>query len=271
MVLGFGRKRIERGNSSPWSTIDPRDSAVGTADDAQTSAANNWEEERDWDWFLESPPGPWEMEKPDESDDTDESDNRKVPFENLPEEVEEEESDVSRVPVESGAWTISVLCMGLGLIAACLIIPQADANRRLVYEREQLRLELTQVQKQAAVNKEFLAKMETDPQLTERLAQREMRDVEQGETIVNVKPDAATNQGVSASAKSMSPFTLVDVPPPPALEPYRPVGGVFSELCRSPQSHVYIMGFGMLLVACGLVLGGPAKTRDAIHSSPVAA
>ena len=191
---------------------------------------------------------------------TGEEDDMTVPAENLPEEVEIEEEDEAYSPsvaTESGAWTISVLCMGLGLIAACLIIPQADANRRLVYEREQLRLELAQVQKQTAVNQEFLAKMESDPQLTERLAQREMRAVEQGEAIINV-------QNTSAPAGNMSPFTLVNVPPPAALTPYEPVGGVFAQLCRNPQSHIYILGMGMFFVAGGLVLGGPAKVKNLV-------
>src|SRR5580698_6962616 len=55
-----------------------------------------------------------------------------------------------------GGWTIAVLCIGLSLIAACVIIPQADANRRLAYERQRLRRDLDQIQKQVAVNSEFL-------------------------------------------------------------------------------------------------------------------
>ena len=80
---------------------------------------------------------------------------------------------------EKTAWRLDrcgFCAWGWELIAACLIIPQADTNRRLVYQREQLKLDLTQVQKQIGLNKEFLLKMESDPQLTERLAQREMPD-----------------------------------------------------------------------------------------------
>ena len=87
-------------------------------------------------------------------------------------------------------------------------------------------MELAQVQKQTSVNQEFLAKMESDPQLTERLAQREMHAVEQGEAIVNMKTDGAPAGNSPASAQSMSPFTLVNIPPPAALAPYQPVGGV---------------------------------------------
>jgi len=261
MLLSFGGKKFGGGVSLPWSSINPKDEA---------GAPTTWETDAKADWFLKTPPGEWQMEAPQlqavESDQA-ENDNVTHPFESLPNEVEQEEEEAypSRAGAETGAWTISMLCMGLGLIAACLIIPQADANRRLVYERQQLRLELAQVQKQTAVNQEFLAKMESDPQLTERLAQREMRAVEQGEAIVNTQSDGASGRDLPASG-SMSPFTLVNVPPPAALAPYQPVGGILSALCLNPRSHICVLGIGMFFVAGGLVLGGPVKLKDAVDS-----
>lgn len=254
MVLGIGRNKLGRGIALPWSSITPREGA---------GDATTWEQENKGQWFLKSPPGDWQMEAApqlaaSESDQA-EDDNLIAPFETIPEEVEQEEAYPPCATADSGAWTISMLCMGLGLIAACLIIPQADANRRLVYERQQLRMELAQVQKQTSVNQEFLSKMESDPQLTERLAQREMHAVEQGEAIVNVKNDGSSSTG------SMSPFTLVNVPPPAALVPYRPVGGILAQLCLDPRSHIYILGMGMFCVAGGLVLGGPAKMKGPIE------
>ena len=255
MFLGFSWKKPKKQIALPWESIDSRDGAGVNAAEASTGD----------DWFLEPPPGEWEMNpRPSDGSEEIEADALAAPIDQLPEEVEEEEPYPPRTGAETGAWTISVLCMGLGLIAACLVIPQADANRKLVYEREQLRLELTQVQKQNSVNREFLAKMESDPQLTERLAQREMHAVEQGETVVDVNSSAP----VMGSA---SPFSLVDVPAPPPLEPYQPVGGVLADLCRNPQTHVYVLGIGMFLVACGLVLGGPSKITaplDADLTSP---
>jgi hypothetical protein len=102
--------------------------------------------------------------------------------------------------------------------------------------------------------------MEHDPQLTERLAQREMRAVQQGEAIVNT-PLVSSAQSASADAERMSPFNIVNVPPPAALPPYQPVGGYFARLCRSPQSHVYLLGAGMILVAGGLALGEAQRPR----------
>jgi hypothetical protein len=253
MVLGFGRIKSQTSPPVPWSSIDP---AEGQGD------ATTWEPENTGEWFLKTPPGDWKMDAETAPTaieaEQDESDNLAAPFETLPQEVEEEEPYPPRMAAETGAWTIAFLCMGLGLIAACLIIPQADANRRLVYEREQLRMELMQTQKQTALNRDFLSKMESDPQLTERLAQREMHAVEQGQAVVNL------NDGVAADG-SMSPYTLVNVPPPPPLAPYHPVGGVLASLCLNPDSRVYVLGFGMFCVAGGLVLGGPAKMKNPIE------
>ena len=159
---------------------------------------------------------------------------------------------------ESGGWTITGLCIGLGLIAACVIIPQADANRRLCYERDTLRVDLAQLQKQTAVNREFLAKVEVDPQLVERLAQRQMKMLPQGEAVLNLKGDEALAAGAedtAAAAQRVSPFSILRVPPPPSLPAYQPVGGTLAAACRHPQSQLYLLGAGMFLVAVGLVMG----------------
>lgn len=165
--------------------------------------------------------------------------------------------------LDGGGWTIAILCIGLALIAACVLIPQADANRRLVYEREKLRRDLDQINRQSAVNQEFLAKIQNDPQLAERLAQRQMRMVRQGATVLDLHSDRALPQGAAASAsldaEQMSPFMIVHVPAPPPLEAYKPVGGLLATLCRQPHSQLYLLGAGMLMVATGLVLGDSGK------------
>jgi hypothetical protein len=77
-----------------------------------------------------------------------------------------------------------MLCAGIAIIAACLLIPQADANRRLVYERTKLQADLEAVEKQVAVNDEFLRKVADDANLAERLAQRQMKMIRQGTRIL---------------------------------------------------------------------------------------
>jgi hypothetical protein len=245
MVLKLGSSVGQRA-SLPWESIDPADRLGATDKDKEEGVK----------WFTNAPPGEWEMDgsAPTAEAADDSAAAGPTPIDSLS-EVEEEEAAGPARKSDGGGWTVAVLCMGLGLIAACLIIPQADANRRLVYQREQLKLDLTQVQKQIGLNKEFLLKMEIDPQLTERLAQREMRAVKQGESVVAVNSGNDSGKGRS-SAEQMSPFGIVNVPPPAALEPYRPAGGMFAELCRDPRSHMYILGGGMMLVAVGLTLGG---------------
>jgi hypothetical protein len=258
MVVRLGGGGNAQPGTLPWESIDSQEGKVPT----------NWDAQSGGQWHLETPPGDWQMESlpepPQGLGDEVEKDNLTTPFDFPEPEVEDEEAYPPRVAAETGGWTIAILCMGLGIIAACLVIPQADANRRLVYEREKLRLDLTQVQKQIAVNHEFLSEMEHDPQLTERLAQREMRAVQQGEAIVDTRPDARSAKSPSADAERMSPFNIINVPPPAALAPYKPVGGYFSSLCRSPQSHVYLLGAGMILVAGGLVLGGAQAPRSGL-------
>jgi hypothetical protein len=232
----------------PWESIDSREGKEPTT----------WEADSAGQWFLESPPGDWKMEpapsvqgKPDLQA-TDEELSVPPVVSDL---VEEEEDSFPATP-DGGGWTVAILCVGMSLIAACAIIPQADANRRLVYEREILRQDLSQIHSQISVNHEFLSKLESDPQLTERLAQREMRVVPQGQTALDMKPAGNSVQTASMAAARMSPFSILNVPAPAALAPYRPVGGQFAELCRGSHSHGFVLGAGMIMIAAGLVMDG---------------
>src|SRR5690242_14281732 len=54
--------------------------------------------------------------------------------------IPREEPD--EAPTRGGGWTIPILCAGIALIACCVLIPQADANRRLIYERQMLKMDL---------------------------------------------------------------------------------------------------------------------------------
>jgi len=146
-----------------------------------------------------------------------------------------------------GGWTIPILCLGIGLIACCILIPQADQNRRLVYEKEKLRLDLEQLDHQVAINDQFLKKLGQDPTLSQRLAQRQMKLVPAGTAILDLKNDEQSQES--------SPYLLVSLPPPARLEPYRAVGGFLADLCRDTKTKLYMMGAGLMLMAAGLVLG----------------
>ena len=150
-------------------------------------------------------------------------------------------------PVRAGGWTLPLLCAGLALIACCVLIPQADANRRVAYERQMLRSDLESIEKQIKVNDEFLRKVADDPTLAQRLAERQMKVIPQGTRVLELKHEQEGN--------SMSPFELVSVAPPPPLPPYKPLGGVIAALCYNPQSRLYLIGASLLMIAVGLVMG----------------
>jgi hypothetical protein len=184
---------------------------------------------------------------------------RPVPAEPLAE-------DLGPAP-KGGGWTVTTLCAGVAILACCVLIPQTDANRRLAYEREKLKLDLESVKKQVATNEEFLRRVADDPNLAERLAQRQMKIIRQGTRVLELK-DArragATDQRLGSSSPAptpdeVSPFHLVHVPPPPPMPPYEPVGGTLANLCYHPQSRLYLIGTGLLLMAAGLVLGLGSK------------
>jgi len=147
-----------------------------------------------------------------------------------------------------GGWTIPMICMGIAMIACCVLIPAAEENRRLVFEREHLRADLEQISRQTEVNDEFLKRVADDPSLSERLAQRQMKMVRQGTSILELR-------GESTSTRDMSPYELTTLAPPPETPPYHPRGGFLGTLVSNPRSQLYVMGGGMLFVAAGLVLG----------------
>jgi hypothetical protein len=158
--------------------------------------------------------------------------------------------DIQHPRSGGGAFTLPMLCGGIALIAACLLIPQVDANRRLVYERMKLQNDLEAVDRQVEVNDQFLQMVANDPNLAERLAQRQMKIIRKGTEVLNLK---------SGPGDEMSPYQLTAVPVPPDLPPYQPRGGKLAQLCYNPKSRLYLMGVGLLAVAVGLVMGfGPA-------------
>lgn len=151
-----------------------------------------------------------------------------------------------------GAWTIPVLCIGIALIACCVLIPQADSNRRLAYERELLQRDSQTIDQQIKVNAEFLKKVADDPELAQRLAERQMKVIPQGVRVLDLTHEP----------EGMSPFQLVNVAPPPPLPPYKPTGGTIAHLCYGPHSRLYLIGISLGMIAMGLVLGA-TPPRDA--------
>jgi hypothetical protein len=167
-----------------------------------------------------------------------------------------ESSDLqfARSRSKSGAWTIPMLCAGIAMLACVLLIPAADENRKLTWERERLKADLEQIQRQVHVNDLFLTKLMSDPSLSERLARRQMKMVREGTSVLETK--------TSVGKEELSPFLLVTLPPPAEMPEYQPVGGFLAQVCRDPKSQLYITGAGLLMIAFGLVMGSSSATKD---------
>jgi hypothetical protein len=174
-------------------------------------------------------------------------------------------ADVALAPParSGGAFTIPLICLGVGVIAMCLLIPAADEVRRLAYERDRLRADLEQLQKQVSTNDAFLQRVASDPVLAERLARRQLKMVPQGTQVLDLKSAAA-----ATSTRDMSPFLLVTVPPPAPMPPYRSVGGVLANACRHPKTQLYLIGGSLMAIASGLGLSRSSPAQ--IESSDVA-
>jgi len=155
------------------------------------------------------------------------------------------------VPLQGGGWTLPLLCAGIALIACCLLIPQADANRHLAYDRLQLQSELQTIESQVKVNAEFLKRVADDPTLAQRLAERQMKVVPEGAHVLEL----------SGEQPGMSPFQLVNVVPPAPLPPYKPLGGTLAKICYGVHSRLYLIGISLGMIATGLVLGYAPQRR----------
>jgi hypothetical protein len=173
-------------------------------------------------------------------------------------------------PASGGAFTIPLICLGVGVIAMCLLIPAADEVRRLAYERDRLKADLEQLQEQVATNDSFLRRVAEDPVLAERLARRQMKMVPEGTAVLDLK---SVNTTAAGTGQEMSPFLLVTVPPPAPMPPYRPIGGVLANACRHPKTQLYLIGGALMAIASGLVLSRstPVTHDDAAAVAPAEA
>jgi hypothetical protein len=159
-----------------------------------------------------------------------------------------DEAVVVRIPLEGSAWTIPLLCVGIAIIACCVLIPAANDNRRLRNETVHLQADLDQIKHQIAVNDQFLKSVSDDPTLLERLAERQMKMVRSGEAVLKLDAEQDRPQ--------MSPYLLTNLPPPAmATTSDLPSHGTLAAIGSDPHLRLFAMGAALLMVAAGLVLG----------------
>jgi hypothetical protein len=98
----------------------------------------------------------------------------------------------------------------------------------------------------------------------QRLIERQMNLVPQGQRVLvlpatldegTTDGTGARGLGASADAERMSPFEIVNVPPPAPLPPYTPLRGVLGWLCAPARVRLYLIGASLFMVAFGLFAG----------------
>lgn len=146
-----------------------------------------------------------------------------------------------------------ILALGLGLIACGVIIPAADQNRSHMYERARLQAELEGLERQVALNAEFLDRIHADRELAERLASRQSGRVADGMALLRQRQGDTNDLGRFA----MSPFALVAAEPESRrLEPVAAPGGRLATWCRNPRTRLGVLGGGLFACMIGLLGGG---------------
>jgi hypothetical protein len=158
-------------------------------------------------------------------------------------------------------WTIMLISAGIGLIACCVLIPQADENRLMSYEVQKLKIDLEHLDKQVEVNQEFISRLGRDPGLVERLAQRQMKFIREGTRVLELNEPHLPGEE--------SAFSLVSIRPPPQLPPPQLRRGRLAAMARQPKVRLYTIGTGMMLIACGLVLGATPKSEPETEAAAV--
>ena len=151
-------------------------------------------------------------------------------------------------------WALPLLALGLGLVACGVLIPEADANRRLADERRALAAELAALQGQADRNDEFLGRLHSDPQLVARLVRRQEPPALPGAEVAAV---TATAGGRFAA----SPYALLAAEPTAAPTPTTPRGGGLAELCRDRRLRLAVLGAGLMCCMIGLLSGGSRRVE----------
>jgi Flp pilus assembly protein TadB len=149
---------------------------------------------------------------------------------------------------QTGGWTIALVCLGLGILACAFLLPQSQANARLAHEVRGLRADLDHLKTQVETNDEFLRRVGEDQTLMERLAQRQMRYVRPGSTVLDL--------GEKSGLLDRSPFALVSLPVPPPPPEYQPRQTRLAQMFRDPGRRLYLIAGGLMLLAIGLVCGG---------------
>lgn len=152
-----------------------------------------------------------------------------------------------------GWWSYPALAVGIGIISCAIIVGQVEENRLISWQKNKLQQDVEHLREQVRVNQDFVDRLNVDEALVERLAQRQMKLVREGSAALELTGE---------KNEIRSPFTLVRVPPPPEVQPYRPDSGPLTGIFGTARRRVWAFGAGALLIAASLILGA-SERREA--------
>ncbi len=163
-------------------------------------------------------------------------------------------------------WSVPALLCGFALIGACVLVPEWEENQLLAHQGRQIAQDLAHVDSQIQANEDFIARLGTDAELAERLAQRQMKMIRQGTGVL----DLGEGQP-QTDAQRMSPFLLAALPPPQPIEPYRSPAPLLTTLFGHAGLRIYLLGAAILLIATAMLLDAGKPSARKPSRAPAAA
>jgi hypothetical protein len=143
-------------------------------------------------------------------------------------------------------WSLMLLSIGLLFVAASVLAPVVEENRRLRADLDQLRHELSSVMQQADVNQAYLEKLPTDPDLAARIALRQTRKPEAGTKVLDVDES-------EPAPFEASPFVIAQLPStrPDDAVPTRAI----PNLLIDSRKRILVLAAGIFLIGAAVVFG----------------
>jgi hypothetical protein len=163
-------------------------------------------------------------------------------------------SDVGRVSVSPEPfflfrlpWTMLMIAVGLSTLAACVLLPLREENRRLAHAFAGIEAEAEFVRKQVDANEQFLSRVHEDPALVDRLVMRATRRPVAGQQFLDPQPVGSFNA---------SPYAITQITPPPPQTPYvSDLHPALASLVTNVRSRVILIAAGLFLIGGAVIIG----------------